>query len=138
MSNSSITLFLTFFISHVAPTGTLLKRPVFALLCAEQQREGNPLGYTSDRGPSAGHRSEGVGGLPGPSGGDPDPAELHADQTEADGPKVLEPGPVAAGDGEGGKPQRSSEVRQRHQGDSAEETQGQRKISSPCYVICCF
>lgn len=68
-----------------------------------------------------------MGGLPGPSGGDSDPAEVHTNQTEADGPKVPEPGPVAGGDGEGGKHQTSSEVRQSHQGDSAEETPGQRE-----------
>lgn len=66
-----------------------------------------------------------MGGLPGPPGGDTDSAELHTDQTEADGPKVPEPGPLAGGDGEGRKHQTSSAVRQRHQGDSAEETQGQ-------------
>lgn len=65
-----------------------------------------------------------MGSLPGPLGGDADSAELHTEQIEADGPKVPEPGPVAGGDGEGGKHQTSPEVRQSHQGDSAEETPG--------------
>lgn len=120
-------LFSSLFISLTATAGTLLKWPVFALLCADQQRESNPLGYTSDRGPSTRYRSARVGCLPGPSGGDADPAELHTDQTEASRPKVPKPGPVAGGDGEGGKHQTSSEVRQSHQGDSAEETPGQRE-----------
>ncbi len=63
-----------------------------------------------------------MGGLSGPSGGDAHSAELHAEQTEADGSEVPEPGPVAGGDGEGGKRQTSSEVRQSIQGDSSKET----------------
>lgn len=128
-SDSSVTLFLCYspLIPLIAPAGSMLKWPVFALLCADQQRASNPLGYTTDRGPRPGHRSERVGGLPGSSGGDSGPTELHTDQTEADGPKVPEPGPVAGGNGEGGKHQTSSEVRQSQQGDSAKETPGKRE-----------
>lgn len=102
--NTSVPQFLYSYliIFLIAPAGTLLKWPVFALLCADQQRASNPMGYTSDRGPSPGHCSARVGGLPGSSGGNSGPAELHTGQIEADGPKVSEPGPVAGGDGEGG------------------------------------
>lgn len=76
-----------------------------------------------------------MGGLPGPSGGDSDSAEDHTDQTEADGPEVPEPRTVAGGDGEGGKYQRSPTVGQRHQRDTAEETQGQRKEDVECNIL---
>lgn len=68
-----------------------------------------------------------MGGLPGPPGGDADPARLLAGQTEAGGSKVPKPGAVAGRDGEDGKHQTSSAVRQSHQGDAAEETPGKRE-----------
>lgn len=80
-----------------------------------------------------------MGGLPGPFRGDTDPAELHTDQTEANGPKIPEPSTVVGGYGEGFKHQTSSEVRQSHQGDSAEETPGQRETGfSSLYKILIF
>lgn len=90
------------YIFLIDSAGMLLKWPVFALLCADQQRAGNPMGYTSDRRSSPGHCSARVGGLPGSSGGNSIPAELHTGQTKTYGPKVSEPGPVARRDGEGG------------------------------------
>lgn len=76
-----------------------------------------------------------MGDLPGPPGGDAYPAELHTDQTEPDGPKVPEPGPVAGGDGEGGKHQTSSEVRESHQGDSAEKAPGQKETGLLIFCV---
>lgn len=66
-----------------------------------------------------------MGGLSGSFGGHSDPAELHAEQTEADGPEVLEPGSVAGGDGEGGQHQESPEVGQGNKRNTAEKTPGQ-------------
>lgn len=68
-----------------------------------------------------------MGILPEPPGGDAGPAALCADQTEADGSQVPEPGSVAGGHGEDGKHQKQSEVGQKHQAESAQETPGERK-----------
>lgn len=68
-----------------------------------------------------------MGILPEPLGGDAGPAALCADETEANGSQVPEPGSVAGGHGEVGKHQKQPEVRQKHQAESAQETPGERK-----------
>ena len=68
-----------------------------------------------------------MGVLPGPPGRDADPAWLLAGPTEAGGSEVPEPGTVAGGDGEVGKCQTSSAVRQSNQRNTAEETPGKRE-----------
>lgn len=118
-------LFFSILLSPTASTGGLLKWTVSAVLCANQQRESNPMGCTSDWRSSVRHCSAGMGSLPGPSGRDTVSAPFHTGKAETDRPKVSEPGPVAGGDGESGKYQTQPSIGQSNEGDSAEKTPGQ-------------
>ena len=67
-----------------------------------------------------------MGGLPGSTGGDADPAQRNLGQSEANGTEVSESGSLVGGDGEDDKHQKSSQVRQSNQGDPAQEYAGEK------------
>lgn len=69
-----------------------------------------------------------MGSLPEPSRRDADPAQVRSRKTEAGGPKVSKPLPVAGGDAESSKCQTKSQIGQSHEGDSAEKTPGKNPL----------